>query len=124
MNITTRDLEAVETEHHFKAYGKTAFRFEWGAVTHPGVWACGGGRQDLPPVLVGISFQVPQEEPQHAWWCYIGPRPEFVNEMKQSVEDYSTFAAQCLSVSKPTVAIETSASTDGYPDNQSQIKGY
>ena len=55
-------------------------RFAWGVVTHPGIWACGGGREDLPPVLVGITFQVPQKEPEQAWWCYIGPRPEFENE--------------------------------------------
>lgn len=55
-------------------------KFEWGYVTHPGIWACGGGRQDLPPVLVGITFQVPQSEPEYAWWCYLGPRPDFENE--------------------------------------------
>lgn len=62
-------------------------KFEWGYVTHPGIWACGGGRQDLPPVLVGITFQVPQREPEYAWWCYLGPRPEFENEFNPDDKD-------------------------------------
>ena len=57
-------------------------RFEWGSVTHPGIWACGGGRQDLPPVLVGITLQVPQSVPEYAWWCYLGEIPLFENEME------------------------------------------
>jgi hypothetical protein len=45
-----------------------------------GIWACGGGQQNIAPVLVGVTFQAPQSEPEFAWWCYIGPRPEFENE--------------------------------------------
>lgn len=72
-------------------------RFEWGYVTHPGVWACGGGRQDIPPVLVGITFQVPQKDPEYAWWCYLGPRPEFENEFDPDDKDKRYFD-QCQAV--------------------------
>jgi hypothetical protein len=72
-------------------------RFEWGYVEHPGIWACGGGRQDIPPVLIGITFQVPQKEPEYAWWCYLGPRPEFENELDPKDKDKRYFD-QCDAV--------------------------
>ena len=74
------------------------FRFEWGYVTHPGIWACGGGRQDLPPVLVGITHQVPQKEPEYAWWCYLWPLPEFENELTPCREDGGMYISQCEAV--------------------------
>jgi hypothetical protein len=86
-----------EATHHRKCYGKESFVFEWGTVTHPGVWACGGGRQDLPPVLVGVTWQVPQKDPEYAWWCYLGPRPEFANEFDADDKDKRYFQ-QCQSV--------------------------
>jgi hypothetical protein len=73
------------------------YRFEWGYVTHPGVWACGGGRQDLPPVLVGITFQVPQSQPEYAWWCYLGPRPVFENEFDADLKD-KRYLEQCSAI--------------------------
>ena len=94
-----QDFETMYKEHHTKCYGKPAFKFEWGYVTHPGVWACGGGRQDLPPVLIGVTFQVPQEEPEYAWWCYIGPRPEFENEFDPDNKDRG-YKDQCEAVPK------------------------
>jgi hypothetical protein len=89
--------QASLCEHH-ASYGKPKFRFQWGYVTHPGVWACGGGRQDLPPVLVGVTFQVPQKEPEYAWWCYIGPRPVFENEFDPIREDGGQYHEQCKAI--------------------------
>jgi hypothetical protein len=86
-------FKVEEVTHHKKCYGREYFVFEWGTVTHPGVWACGGGRQDLPPVLVGVTWQVPQPNPDCAWWCYIGPRPVFVNEMQDAGHDYQAQAS-------------------------------
>jgi len=83
---------------HNTSYGKPKFRFVWGRVTHPGVWACGGGRQDLPPVLIGVTFQVPQKEPEYAWWCYIGPRPEFENEFDPIRNDGGQYQEQCKAI--------------------------
>jgi hypothetical protein len=87
-------------------------RFEWGYVTHPGVWACGGGRQDIPPVLVGITFQVPQKEPEYAWWCYLGPRPEFENEFNPDDRDKRYFD-QCQAV--PTRITRNMVATEQDP---------
>lgn len=69
---------------HFRSYGKPKFRFEWGCVTHPGIWACGGGSQSSSPVLIDVAFQVPSQNPEYGWWCYIGPRPEFENELPRN----------------------------------------
>lgn len=87
-------------------------RFEWGYVTHPGIWACGGGRQDIPPVLVGITFQVPQKEPEYAWWCYLGPRPEFENEFDPEDKDKRYFD-QCQAV--PTQITRNMVATEQEP---------
>jgi hypothetical protein len=80
------NCERESQNHHFASYNKLKFRFEWGCVTHPGIWACGGGQQNIAPVLVGVTFQAPQSEPELAWWCYIGPRPEFENEYDSTQE--------------------------------------
>jgi len=76
------------------------YRFEWGYVSHPGIWACGGGRQDLPPVLVGITYQIPQKEPEYAWWCYLGPRPVFENELQPMRDDGEWYWHQCNAIPK------------------------
>jgi hypothetical protein len=93
-------------------------RFEWGYVTHPGVWACGGGRQDIPPVLIGITFQVPQKEPEYAWWCYLGPRPEFENEFDPEDKDRRYFD-QCDAV--PQRITKNMANRFVQPDELLQI---
>jgi hypothetical protein len=49
--------------------------------------------------LVGITFQVPQKEPQYAWWCYLGERPEFENEFDADDKDKDYFG-QCQAVPK------------------------
>jgi hypothetical protein len=82
--------EQVLEAEHANCYGVPQFTFHWGTVTHIGIWACGGTRKDLPPVLVGITLQVPQPEPEEAWWCCIGPRPIFRNENAFGGEDYQT----------------------------------
>jgi len=82
------NCEKASQRHHFASYNKVKFRFEWGCVTHPGIWACGGGVRESPPVLVGCGFQAPSSEPEFAWWCYIGPRPEFENEHDTSLPTY------------------------------------
>ncbi len=91
------DMRQAYIGEHIACYGKPKLRFEWGTVTHPGVWACGGGRQDLPPVLLGITFQVPQKEPECAWWCYLGPIPVFENEYDSEDKDRRYFD-QCQAV--------------------------
>lgn len=91
MSNYLKDTQRAYVAEHSKCYGKEKLRFEWSTVTHPGVWACGGGRSDLPPVLVGITFQVPQEESECAWWCYLGPRPNFENEFDPEDKDKRYF---------------------------------
>lgn len=67
------------SEHHHH-YNREKFHFNWGTIDHPGIWACGGGRKDLPPVCVGVTAQIPHPDKQEAWWAYIGPLPEFDND--------------------------------------------
>ena len=78
-NIINCEMAAMA--EHVAAYNRQKFIFCWGHVTHPGIWAFGGGNQELPPILLGVSFQAPQSKPENGWWCYIGTRPEFENEM-------------------------------------------
>jgi hypothetical protein len=81
--------------HHMVCYNKRKFHFEWGSVTHPGIWACGGGRKDLLPVFVGCAFLVPRHDEVEAWWAYIGPKPEFDNDFDASnSEDMAGYRAQ------------------------------
>lgn len=74
--------EEAYANHHKACYGKEKLTFEWTTPEHPGIWAMGGWIKDLAPIFLGVRWVVPVEsgDTRLGWWCYLGPKPEFVNE--------------------------------------------
>ena len=74
--------EEAYVNHHKACYGQEKLTFQWQLPEHPGIWAYGGKYQDDPPIFLGVRWIVPDAARPAGWWCYLGPVPEFSNEVK------------------------------------------
>ena len=59
--------------------GKFEHEWVWGTLDHLGVWAFGGDGQR--PEFQSVSFQVPKHDGVIGWYCYMGPMPEFKDQL-------------------------------------------
>ena len=73
-------ISEANEKHHKACYGREKLLFEWQVPEHPGIWAFGGIHDDVPPVFLAVRWKIPNPDEKAAWWCYLGPVPEFANE--------------------------------------------
>lgn len=81
MTKILEEHEKASRQHHQDCYNRSYFKWEWGTVTHLGIWAFGGSVKEKPPFFKSAAFVVPQSDPVEGWICYIGPQPEFVKRI-------------------------------------------
>lgn len=72
-----RRLEEERSKHHENCYGRSQFKWSWGIITHPGIWAFGGDDMHIRPRFQGATWYVPAMDQEPVWCCYVGPLPEF-----------------------------------------------
>lgn len=69
------EIEEIGRLHHKNCYNKEKFKWEWQDVHCIGIWASGGCGDT--PKFQSVHLRTPPENQVAAWWCYIGPIPEF-----------------------------------------------
>lgn len=70
-------IEQMVKEHHIACYGKEKFIWKWQRVDYIGIWAFGGSDENQQPIFISAEFQVPKIDKELGWYCYLGPVPDF-----------------------------------------------